>query len=87
MSHRDLYNLKTALIIIFSWFCYSRACFVVKILEKSDVIFPFTVAALTLNLYGQYSSKPVTDTVLVSNPKRKAEDFSIIHKKLNATSR
>lgn len=28
----------------------SRACFVLKTLEKSDVSFPFTVAALTLNL-------------------------------------
>lgn len=43
----------------------SRACFVLKTLEKSDVVFPFTVAALTLNLYGQYSSKAVTDNVFV----------------------
>lgn len=44
------------------------ACFVLKTLEKSDVLFPFTVAALTLNLYGQHSSKPVTDSICVSNP-------------------
>lgn len=46
----------------------SPDCFVLKILEKSDIAFPFTVAALTINLYGQYSSKPVTDTDFVSNP-------------------
>lgn len=46
----------------------SPDCFVLKILEKSDIEFPFTVAALTLNLYGQYSSKPVTDSVFMSHP-------------------
>lgn len=44
------------------------ACFVLKILEKSDVVFPITVAASTLNLYGQYSSKLVIDSVIESNP-------------------
>lgn len=47
---------------------YLPASFVLKTLEKSDVLFPFTVAALTWNLYGQYSSKPVTDSIFVSNP-------------------
>lgn len=46
----------------------SRACVVLKTLENSDVVFPFTVAAVTLNLYGQNSSKPVTDSVFLSNP-------------------
>lgn len=46
----------------------SPACFVLKTLEKSDVVFPFPVAAVTLNLYGQYSSKPVTNSIFVSNP-------------------
>lgn len=53
------------------------ASFVLKTLEKSDVLFPFTVAALTWNLYGQYSSKPVTDSIFVSNPELyKCIDFN-----------
>lgn len=59
---------KIHTVLVKKWQIYLPACFVLKTLEKSDVLFPFTVAALTLNLYGQYSPKPVTDSIFVSNP-------------------
>lgn len=46
----------------------SLSCSVLKTFEKLDVLFPFTVAASTVNLYGQNSSKFVNDTDFVSNP-------------------
>lgn len=56
----------------------SLSCSVLKTLEKLDVLFPFTVAASTVNLYGQYSSKFVNDTDFVSNPEiQKYNNFNL----------
>lgn len=57
---------------------YSLSCSVLKTLEKLDILFPFTVAASTVNLYGQYSSKFVNDTDFVSNPEtQKYNDLNL----------